>query len=356
MIAFMTPETVPALRLRGVKKSFGDVRAVDAVDLEIGSGEIVALVGPSGSGKSTVLRTVAGLSDPDAGTVEINGRDCSRMAPEYRGVGFVFQDCALFPHLDVARNIGFGLIKMRRAERVRRVNEVLELVGLQGMANRLPHQLSGGQSQRVALARALAPSPSLLLLDEPFSNLDPQLRRQVRHEVLGVLRSCGAAALWVTHDHDEGLIVSDRVAVMDKGVIRQVGTPAEIWRRPADAWVAGFIGHGDLMPGQVEGGMVHTELGRVPATGLDEGAAALVLVRAHDVELDEAGTPGTVVRRHFSGNDNVYCVQLQGGRLVHMHQPADVEFVRGQQIAVRIASERLPVFAEEVLLGRPQPS
>jgi len=356
MMAFMASETMPALRLRGVRKSFGEVRAVEGVDLDIGSGEIVGLVGPSGSGKSTLLRLVAGLSEPDAGTVEISGRDCSRIAPENRGVGFVFQDCALFPHLDVARNIGFGLVKVPRSERAKRVNEVLELVGLQGMANRLPHQLSGGQSQRVALARALAPRPSLLLLDEPFSNLDPQLRRQVRHEVLGVLRACEAAALWVTHDHDEGLIVSDRVAVMDKGVIRQVGTPAEIWRRPADAWVAGFIGHGDLVSGQVKAGMVHTELGPVPAANLDEGTSALVLVRAHDVELDDDGTPGIVVRRHFSGNDNVYCVQLHGGRLVHMHQPADVELVRGQEVNVRIASERLPVFAEDVLLGRAQPS
>jgi iron(III) transport system ATP-binding protein len=356
MMTLMESISAPALRLRGIRKSFGAVRAVDGVDLDIGPGEIVSLVGPSGSGKSTILRIVAGLSDPDAGTVEINGQDCSRMGPENRGVGFVFQDCALFPHLDVARNVGFGLVKVPRSERAGRINQILELVGLQGMGNRLPHQLSGGQSQRVALARALAPRPSLLLLDEPFSNLDPQLRRQVRHEVIGVLRACGAAALWVTHDHDEGLIVSDRVAVMDNGIIRQVGTPSEIWRRPVDAWVAGFIGHGDLVPGQVEAGMVHTELGPVPAVDLDEGVSALVLVRAHDVELDESGTPGVVVRRHFSGNDNVYCVQLQGGRLVHMHQPADVEFVRGQEVTVRIASGRLPVFAEDALLGRPRPN
>jgi iron(III) transport system ATP-binding protein len=352
----MDQTSVPALRLRGLRKSFGAVRAVDGVDLEIQYGEIVALVGPSGSGKSTTLRIVAGLSQPDAGTVEIDGRDCSRLAPENRGVGFVFQDCALFPHLDVASNVAFGLVKVPRSERAGRVRQVLEMVGIQGMADRLPHQLSGGQAQRVALARALAPRPSLLLLDEPFSNLDPQLRRRVRHEVLGVLRACGAAAVWVTHDHDEGLIVSDRVAVMDNGVIRQVGTPSEIWRRPADAWVAGFIGHGDLVPGRVEAGMVHTDLGPVPAEGLDEGVTALVLVRAHDVELNPQGAPGMVVRRHFSGNDNVYCVQLQGGRLVHTHQPADVELVRGQEVGVRIASERLPVFAEEALLGRAQPS
>lgn len=226
------------------------------------------------------------------------------------------------------------------------------MVGLQSMAHRLPHQLSGGQAQRVALARALAPRPALMLLDEPFSNLDPQLRRQVRHEVLSVLRACGAAALWVTHDHDEGLIVSDRVAVMNNGVIRQCGTPAEIWRQPVDAWVAGFIGHGDLVPGRVEGGMVRTDLGEVPAGELAEGTSALLLVRAHDVELDDFGSPGTVVRRHFSGNDNVYCVQLQSGRLLHMYQPADVELARGQQVAVRIGSERLPVFSAEALLGR----
>ena len=343
----MHPKSGAALRLRGIRKSFGPVRALDGVDLEVGPGEILSLVGPSGSGKSTMLRVVAGLTQPDAGTVEINGRDCSRLAPEGRGVGFVFQDCALFPHLDVAGNVGFGLVKTARSERANRVRQVLEMVGLEGLADRLPHQLSGGQVQRVALARALAPSPSLLLLDEPFSNLDPPLRRQVRHEVLRVLRTYGAAAVWVTHDHDEGLIVSDRVAVMDGGVIRQIGTPAEIWRQPADAWVAGFMGHGELLPGPVEDGLVRTELGPVPAGDLAEGSLALALVRPNDVRLDPGGKRGTVVRRHFSGNDNVYCVQLEGGQLVHMYQPAEVEFARGQEVTVRVAAEGIPVFPED---------
>lgn len=341
-----------ALLAEGLRKSFGTVVAVDGVDLEIGPGQIVALVGPSGSGKSTILRMIAGLTEPDEGTIEIGGKECSRVPPEARGVGFVFQDCALFPHLNVAGNVGFGLAGLPRSERAKRVEEVLQMVGLDDLAGRLPHQLSGGQAQRVALARALAPRPSLLLLDEPFSNLDPQLRRRVRHEVLSVLRASGSAALWVTHDHEEGLIVADRVTVMDKGVVRQCGTPAEIWRSPADAWVAGFIGHGDLVPGRVEQGVVRTELGDVPAEELAEGSAALVLVRAHDIALSAEGAPGVIVRRHFSGNDNVYCVQLRDGRLVHLRQPAEVELRRGQDVAVRIASDRLSVYDARALLGQ----
>lgn len=340
----MTLSARPALRLQGVGKRFGCVRAVEGLDLDVASGEIVSLIGPSGCGKTTTLRLVAGLERPDAGVVEIDGTDATRLSPERRRVGFVFQDYALFPHLDVAGNVGYGLHRWPRAERARRVEEVLSLVGLDSLAGRLPGELSGGQQQRVALARALAPRPALLLLDEPFSNLDPQLRRQVRHEVLDIVRSSGAAALWITHDHDEGLIVSDRVAVMDAGRVRQMGSPADIWRRPADAWVAGFIGHGDLIAGRVEGGRVRTPLGEVEADGLPEGAAAHVLVRPDDVDLDPDGWPGTVVRRHFSGADNVYCVQLGDGSRLHCRQPAEVEIGRGTPVRVRLATTSLPLY------------
>ena len=334
------------MRLRGASKSYGTTPAVVDLDLDVAGGEIVSLIGPSGCGKTTTLRLVAGLERLDRGTVEIDGVDCSHLSPNRRRVGFVFQDFALFPHLTVGENTSFGLKSLPLCRRIDRVREVLDLVGLGDMMARMPNELSGGQQQRAALARALAPSPSLLLLDEPLSNLDPQLRRQVRHEILSIVRASGAAALWVTHDHDEGLIVSDKVVVMHSGRTRQSGTPSEVWRNPGDAWVAAFMGRGDLLPGTVAGGVLRTALGNVQAAELEEGALGEVLVRPEDVMLDDRGQPGVVVRRHFRGSDNIYCVQLEAGGLLHLLQPADVEIARGEAVSVSLASEELPVFAK----------
>jgi len=336
----------PALRLRGASKSYGTTPAVVDLDLDVAAGEIVSLIGPSGCGKTTTLRLVAGLERLDRGTVEIDGVDCSHLSPNRRRVGFVFQDFALFPHLTVGENTAFGLKSLPLCRRIDRVREVLDLVGLGEMMARMPNELSGGQQQRAALARALAPSPSLLLLDEPLSNLDPQLRRQVRHEILSIVRASGAAALWVTHDHDEGLIVSDKVVVMHSGRTKQSGTPSEVWRNPGDAWVAAFMGRGDLLPGTVAGGVLRTALGDVRAAELKEGALGEVLVRPEDVMLDDRGHPGVVVRRHFRGSDNIYCVQLEAGGLLHLLQPAHIEIARGEAVTVSLASEELPVFAK----------
>ncbi len=336
-----------ALRVRGATKHYGSTRAVDDLRLEVDKGEIVSLIGPSGCGKTTTLRLVAGLERLDRGTIEIDGVDCTHLSPSRRRVGFVFQDFALFPHLNVAQNTAFGLKSLPLCRRIERVREVLDLVGLGDKLTSMPNELSGGQQQRAALARALAPSPSLLLLDEPLSNLDPQLRRHVRHEILSIVRASGAAALWVTHDHDEGLIVADKVVVMDRGRSKQSGTPAEVWKNPCDAWVAAFMGRGDLVPGTVAGGVLKTVLGDVEAADLEEGTPGEVLVRPEDVLLDEQGHPGTVVRRHFHGSDYVYCVQLQTGGLLHLFQPGDVEIPRGSAISVRLASKQLPVFAKQ---------
>ncbi|MGI8427297.1 MAG: ABC transporter ATP-binding protein [Actinomycetota bacterium] len=236
----------PALRVRALGKSFSGTSAVSGLNLEVHQGEVVALVGPSGCGKTTTLRLIAGLEFPDSGGIEINGVSCERIPPERRGVGLVFQDYALFPHLDVERNIRFGLHGLSAAERRLRVDEVLELVDLNGFRARMPSQLSGGQQQRVALARAIAPKPSILLLDEPFSDLDPLLRRRTRKQLVETIRASGCSAIWVTHDHDEGLRVADRIAVMDEGRIRQIGSPAEVRARPKDTWVSAFIGTQDL--------------------------------------------------------------------------------------------------------------
>ncbi|MGH2772127.1 MAG: ABC transporter ATP-binding protein, partial [Actinomycetota bacterium] len=304
-------------------------------------------VGPSGCGKTTTLRVVAGLEDAAAGTVEIAGNDCTSLPPEKRRVGFVFQDYALFPHLSVEKNVAFGLRGLGAEQRRKVVRDALDMVGLGAVSSRLPHQLSGGQQQRVALARAIAPRPPVLLLDEPLSNLDPQMRRKVRHETVAIIRGAGASALWVTHDHDEGLIVSDRVAVMRSGTIKQIGVPSHIWRHPADGWIAAFMGRGDVLTGTVAEGMVRTALGEVAATGIPEGTRAQVLVRAEDVVLAEGGAAGKVVRRHFSGEDNVYCIQLEAGGLIHSRQPASLEIPRGTPVGVVVAGNRLPVFPEE---------
>jgi putative spermidine/putrescine transport system ATP-binding protein len=248
------PETTPAaelttpdVRLRGVRKTYGDVVAVDGVDLDIAPGEFFTLLGPSGSGKTTTLRLIAGFERPDEGTIELHGRDVTRSAPYERDVNTVFQDYALFPHMTVAENVAYGLrVKgAPRRERRRRVEEILKIVHLPGVGGRKPIQLSGGQRQRIALARALVNSPKVLLLDEPLGALDLKLRQEMQIELKRIQREVsevGITFLYVTHDQEEALTMSDRLAVFNDGRIEQIGTPAEVYERPATEFVAGFIG------------------------------------------------------------------------------------------------------------------
>jgi putative spermidine/putrescine transport system ATP-binding protein len=242
-----TAASTPDVRLVGVRKSYGDVIAVDGVDFEIASGEFFTLLGPSGSGKTTTLRLIAGFERPDEGTIELHGRDVTRTAPYERDVNTVFQDYALFPHMTVGENVAYGLrVKgVPRRERSRRVEQILEIVRLPGLRNRKPIQLSGGQRQRIALARALVNSPSVLLLDEPLGALDLKLRQEMQIELKRIQREVsevGITFLYVTHDQEEALTMSDRVAVFNEGRIEQVGTPADVYERPATEFVAGFIG------------------------------------------------------------------------------------------------------------------
>jgi iron(III) transport system ATP-binding protein len=300
------------LSCRSVSKRFGNTVALDGFDLELRGGVLMVLLGPSGCGKTTALRTIAGFEEPDSGLIQVGGRTVAGndwVPPERRRIGMVFQDWALFPHMDVWTNIAFGLDD-RQDERVR---EVLDLVRLSGFEKRMPYELSGGQQQRVALARALAPSPDLILLDEPFSNLDASLRARVRSEVGEVLREAKATAIFVTHDQEEALSIADEVAVMTAGRVLQAGAPHDVYRTPTSRTVATLVGEANFILGEVTGGKVRTPIGDLPAPGLDEGPIE-VMVRPETVKiLADAEGPARIVDAEFYGHDQVVRVRLMDG-------------------------------------------
>ena len=295
-------ETV--IRCDGLVKDFGTVRAVDDVGLEVRRGEVLALIGPSGCGKTTCLRLIAGFEAPDGGRIELAGEvvaGAGRLVPpERRRVGMVFQDYALFPHLDVARNVGFGLARQGAAAARARVGEVLELVGLAGLESRFPHELSGGQQQRVALARALAPAPALVLLDEPFSNLDAALRSRVRADVRDILRRAGATAIFVTHDQDEALSLADQVAVLDRGRVLQAGPPEEVYAHPATPVVARLLGEANVLPGAASDGVATCELGRLAIDDAGLHGAVELLLRPESIGVSPvSAAAATACRRRW---------------------------------------------------------
>jgi iron(III) transport system ATP-binding protein len=337
-----------AIRAIGVHKAFGPVKAVDGVNLDIAEGEICALLGPSGCGKTTMLRLLAGFEAPDAGCITLGGEIIAGgrtfLAPERRKVGMVFQDYALFPHLTVEGNVLYALGGRagRNADARARVAEVLELVGLADLGRRQPHELSGGQQQRVALARALAGTPELVLLDEPFSGLDAALRARVRQEVRAILLAAGVTALFVTHDQEEALSLADRVAVMRDGRVEQLGTPEEVYGRPASRWVAEFLGEADVLPGTAEGGWVACELGRVPAEDVIAGDAE-VLVRPESVALSLGPAAGgrtqleaVVVEREFFGHDQLVHVELPSGRRLRSRSLSYPVWHPGDRVRVQL--------------------
>jgi len=281
-----------ALVFDAIEQRFGALRALRQVSFQIGAGDILCLVGPSGCGKTTTLRIAAGLERPHSGQVWLGGRLVSGgevfVAPEARNVGLLFQDYALFPHLTVERNVSFGLRGLPAAEQRRRSREWLERVGLWQRRRAYPHMLSGGEQQRIALARALAPRPAVLLLDEPFSNLDTRLRLQVREDVLRVIKdqAVGTAALLVTHDPEEALYMGDRIALLDSGGIVQQGSASELYCRPRNPLVATFFGEVNRLPGRVQAGQVPTPLGPLPAPQLADGVAVEVLLRTEGIRLE----------------------------------------------------------------------
>jgi len=340
---------------------------VHDVSFDVGDGEIFGILGPSGCGKTTTLRCVAGFERASEGTVALQGRTVEgpgvHVPPEARGVGLVFQDYALFPHLSVLDNVAFGVQAGTTAQQTDRAREALDMVGLDGYEDRRPQHLSGGQQQRVALARALAPEPDLILLDEPFSNLDALLREETRQEVRQLLKDKGMSAVLVTHDQEEALSFSDRLAVMRSGQIDQVGTPEAVYDRPRTLFVAQFLGRTNLLLSRADGDAADTPLGRVPLTGTAEGTVMVSLRPEHlTLEAPETGDGplGTVLERAFKGHDITYRVECEGSEyLVHTHSrvsfhPGDTVCIRPRASAVVLERRSSP---KEVPSGAtPEPS
>ncbi|MDB1089004.1 ABC transporter ATP-binding protein [Streptomyces sp. ACA25] len=333
------------LQIRGLTKAYGPGEPVlDGVDLEISAGELAAVLGPSGCGKTTLLRVVAGFLPADRGTVTVGGRVVSgpgvHLPPERRAIGLVAQEGALFPHLSVRRNVAFGLHGLRRAERRFRAEEMLELVGLAGFGERMPHELSGGQQQRVSLARALAPRPALVLLDEPFNALDSALRTGLRADVRTALRATGATAVLVTHDQQEALSTADRIAVLRGGRVAQCGTPQEVYSHPADAWVARFVGDAVLLPGRVEGTAASTALGRIQLVGGVTDGRGTVVLRPEQLLLSEPGRSairGRVADVCFYGHDAVVSVAVDGMEgTVDVRHPGPVLVRPGEETGLTV--------------------
>lgn len=333
--------------------------AVQSVSLALKAGEIGVLIGPSGCGKTTLLRAVAGLEPVASGRIQLAGEWVSQagqsVAPERRRMGMVFQDYALFPHLDVARNVAFGLGQTPKAQRAERVAEVLALVGLNGSERRYPHELSGGQQQRVALARALAPQPRLLLLDEPFSNLDVELRERLAHEVRAILKRSGTTALFVTHDQLEAFAIGDAIGVMHDGRLHQWDDAYNLYHRPATRFVADFIGHGVFTPASLQQVgdqlVVHTPLGEFtdpghhPRSGGFVGGDFDLLLRADDIVHDDhAPVKAEIVRKAFRGSEFLYTLRLRSGETVMAHVPSHHDHKVGEWIGIRAEVDHIVTF------------
>ncbi len=326
-------DDIRGVELAGLVKRLGGVLVIDDLSLAVSPGSLTVLLGPSGSGKSTLLRLISGLEAPDAGTVAI-GPDMvagggAWVPPERRRIGMVFQDWALFPHLSVGANVAFGVPRVERS--AARIGETLALVGLAEMADRPPHTLSGGQQQRVALARALAPRPDVLLLDEPFSNLDAALRRRLRTEVHQLLVSLEVTTVFVTHDQEEAFVLGDQVAVMRQGRIVQLGTPNELYRRPADRWIAGFVGEANLFRGQATGASASTVVGEIQLHDPHHGEVE-VMLRPEQLRIISGGD-AVVELIEYHGHDATARVRLADGTSMKV-RAAQLDVQRGDRVTV----------------------
>ncbi|MCU0812070.1 MAG: ABC transporter ATP-binding protein [Thiobacillaceae bacterium] len=348
------------LELEGIVQRYGSHTVVDGVSFRVEAGSIACLLGPSGCGKTTLLRCIAGFEDIAAGEIRVQGRTVStagrRLPPEQRQIGMVFQDYALFPHLTVAANVGFGLAGLAGSERRRRVGELLTTVGLGGQGDRYPHELSGGQQQRVALARALAPRPQLILLDEPFSNLDVDLRERLSLEVRDILKSQSITAMLVTHDQHEAFAMADEVGVMAAGTIQQWDNPYRVYHQPANRFVADFVGQGVFLPGMViDDRSVEVELGvlasRLPlecsqgCEGCGKDCGVEVLLRPDDIIHDDRSDLLAEVRhKAFRGAEILYTLRLASGVEVLSLVPSHHNHAIGERIGIRLDVDHVVAF------------
>ena len=340
------------LELDGVAKAYGGEQVIEELSLSVQDGEILTLLGPSGCGKTTTLRLIAGLERPDGGQVRLRNADVAGngtfVPPEQRGIGVVFQEFALFPHMTARENVAFGLQELEATQRDARVEELLELVGLADHGASYPEELSGGQQQRVALARSLAPEPEILLLDEPFSNLDVDLRVEMREEVRRIIKEAGVTAISVTHDQEEALSISDRVAVMNDGDIEQVDLPERVFQQPKSRFVAGFLGHASFLSGRVRGDRIETALGRVRReeanglTGEYDRTEIDLLVRPDDVTAypaDPGDADGRVVYRRYLGPTVLYRVELDDGDVIECMHNHSERIELDSRVAVRVTAD-----------------
>jgi sulfate transport system ATP-binding protein len=335
------------ISVRNLHKRFGAFVALDDVGFDVASGELVALLGPSGGGKSTLLRVIAGLEQPDAGSVAFDGRAMERVSARDRGVGFVFQHYALFRHMTVGDNVAFGL-EVRRvpeSQRARRVRELLALVGLAGLENKRPTELSGGQRQRVALARALAPQPRVLLLDEPFAAIDAKVRQELRQWMRRMHEETGVTSLFVTHDQEEAFAIADRIVVINHGRVEQVGTPLAIMDEPRSEFVAGFVGEVNAIDAIVRDGSATAGALRVAADGFATGDRVRLVIRAYDIKMwDDPSGIATVERMLTLGDRVKIDARVDGAGLVSAHFPRRSSLLRnvapGRRVAVDVVHAR----------------
>ncbi len=346
------PDDKPiVLELQNVTCSYeAGAPAVEGMSFSARKGDVICLLGPSGCGKTTTLRSIAGFEPVASGEIRLNGAVVSatnrHVPPERRRVGMVFQDYALFPHLTVRDNVGFGLASATTDDRRSRVDEMLSLTGLSALAPRYPHALSGGQQQRTALARALAPQPVLLLLDEPFSNLDPDTTERMRMELLRLLKMTQTTAVLVTHDHKEAFAMADYVAVLNSGKLEQFATPETIYHLPVSPFVAEFVGQADFIPGTIRDAAVLTQLGTFPVpSGYRGGPDVSVMIRPDDVHIRENGDgDGTVESRQFRGSEIIYGIRLGSGDVVHSSEASTQFFPLDAKVELEVMATHTVVF------------
>ncbi len=346
----------PMLELRNITCGYEpNTPTVRDLSLRLQPGNVLCLLGPSGCGKTTTLRAIAGFEQLSAGDIRLQGEVLAsasvHLPPEQRRIGMVFQEYALFPHMNVKDNVAFGLYHWQAADRQARVQVMLDLVGLQGLELRFPHELSGGQQQRVAIARALAPKPLMLLLDEPFSNLDPDMTIKMRKELSRVLRQTQTTAILVTHDHEEAFAMADQVAVMHDGVLVQCDTPETIYQQPSSSFVAEFIGQANTIPGIIQNEHVETEIGPITnQSDFESGSRVLVMIRPDDIQFTPSETgPGRIESRQFQGSQTLYAIRLQSGQLIHCCMKPIPVYNIETPVMVHITTSHIILFPQPAL-------